>query len=85
MQPASGMRTLGWVRTGQTDTEVAGRARALGLEVAALSDFTLRHSHPSALILGFAGCSSAELKRGVEVLESALEVFPEELSASRGD
>lgn len=85
VQPASGMRTLGWVRTGQTDAAVAGRARALGLEVAALSEFTLRHSHPGALILGFAGCSSAELKRGVEVLESTLEVFPEELSASRGE
>ncbi len=85
MQPASGMRTLGWVRTGQTDAAVAGQARALGLEVAALSEFTVRHSHPSALILGFAGCSTAELKRGVEVLESTLEVFPEEMSASRGD
>ncbi len=85
MQPASGMRTLGWVRTGQTDAAVAGRARALGLEVAALSEFTLRHSQPGALILGFAGCSTAELKRGVEVLESTLEVFPEEMSASRGD
>ena len=82
MQAASGMRTLGWVRTGQTDTEVAGRARSLGLEVAALSDFTLRHSHPSALILGFAGCSTAELKRGVDVLESALEIFQEEMSVS---
>ena len=84
MQAASGMRTLGWVRTGQHDTEVASRARLLGLEVAALSDFTLRHSHPSALILGFAGCSTAELKRGVEVLEGALEVFQEEMSICRG-
>ncbi len=78
------MRTLGWVRTGQTDSEVAGRARALGLEVAALSDFTLLHSQPSALILGFAGCSVAELKRGVDVLAGALEVFQEEMSTCRG-
>jgi len=82
MQPASGMRTLGWVRTGQTDSEVARCARSLGLEVAALSDFTLRHSQPSALILGFAGCSAAELKRGVDVLESAMEIFQEGMSVS---
>jgi GntR family transcriptional regulator/MocR family aminotransferase len=73
MTAVSGMRTLGWVRTGQSDTEVSIRARSLGLEVAALSDFTLRHSHPSALLLGFAGCSTAELKRGVEVLRGALD------------
>jgi len=83
-QAASGMRTLGWVRTGQTDSAVAGRARALGLEVAALSDFTLLHSQPSALILGFAGCSVAELKRGVDVLAGALEVIQEEMSICRG-
>ena len=76
------MRTLGWVRTGQTDSEVARCARSLGLEVAALSDFTLRHSQPSALILGFAGCSAAELKRGVDVLESAMEIFQEGMSVS---
>jgi GntR family transcriptional regulator/MocR family aminotransferase len=68
----SGMRTIGWVRTGQKDAELARRARSLGLEVAALSDFTLGHPQPSALILGFAGCSTAELKRGVDVLEGAL-------------
>jgi len=69
----SGMRTVAWIKTGQEDTDVAGRARSLGLEVAALSDFTVRHSHPSALILGFAGCAAAELKRGVAVIRGALE------------
>jgi len=52
---------------------VALRARSLGLEVAALSEFTVRHTKPGALILGFAGCSAAELRRGVAVLAGALE------------
>ncbi len=65
---ASGMRTVAWIRTGQRDTEVVERARALGLETSALSDFTVRHFHPDALVLGFAGCSPAELKRGAAVL-----------------
>jgi GntR family transcriptional regulator/MocR family aminotransferase len=69
----SGMRTLGWIGTGERDTDLANRARAFGLEVAALSDFTALHSQPDALILGFAGCPAAELKRGVAVLARALE------------
>ena len=73
VQVASGMRTLGWVKTRQPDTQVALRARSLGLEVAALSEFTVRHTKPGALILGFAGCSAAELRRGVAVLAGALE------------
>ncbi len=68
----SGMRTLGWIRTGERDADVATRARARGLEVAALSDFTLQRPQADALILGFAGCPAAELKRGVEVLAGAL-------------
>lgn len=73
VRAGSGMRTVAWIRTGQEDTEVAGRARSLGLEVVALSDFSVRHSHPSALILGFAGCAASELKRGVTVIRGALE------------
>ncbi|MEO8368951.1 MAG: PLP-dependent aminotransferase family protein [Candidatus Solibacter sp.] len=73
VQPVSGMRTLGWVKTQEPDSQVAARARSLGLEVAALSDFTQRHAHPGALVLGFAGCSTAELKRGVEVLAGAFQ------------
>ena len=73
VEAASGMRALGWIRTGEKDADVANRARASGLEVSALSDFTIRHAHPGALILGFAGCPSAELKRGVEVLARVLD------------
>jgi GntR family transcriptional regulator/MocR family aminotransferase len=72
MKADSGMRTLGWIRTGQGDADLVNRARALGLEVAALSEFTILHSHPGALILGFAGCPAAELKRGMEVLARTL-------------
>lgn len=69
----SGMKTLGWIKNGGRDADLANRARAFGLEVAALSDFTALHAHPDALILGFAGCPAAELKRGVGVLARALE------------
>ncbi len=73
VQANSGMRTIAWVKTGQKDAQVVERARALGLEAVALSDFTRRHPHPDALVLGFAGCTSAELKRGVGVMARALD------------
>ncbi len=69
---ASGMRTIGWVLTGEKDQAVAGRARSQGLEIAALSQFAMCHSAPNGLVLGFAGCAPAELRRGVDVLASVL-------------
>ncbi len=67
----AGMRTIGWLKDETGDAAIAGCARALGLELSALSDFTIRHSHPAALVLGFAGCPTGELRRGVEVLAAA--------------
>jgi len=69
---ASGMRTIGWLRGGGNDVQVAQQARARGLELAALSRFTLRHPSPAGLLLGFAGCTPGELRRGVDVLASVL-------------
>jgi GntR family transcriptional regulator / MocR family aminotransferase len=68
VHPGSGMRTIGWVRTGEHDLDLADRARSQGLELAALSQFTLRHSPPDGLVLGFAGCAPAELRSGVDIL-----------------
>ncbi len=67
------MRTIAWIKTGERDREVAERARSHGLELSALSDFTIQHSRPDALVLGFAGCAIAELQRGADVLASVLE------------
>ena len=69
---ASGMRTIGWLRDNENDLEVAQRARSQGLELAALSQFAVRHRAPAGLVLGFAGSAPAELRRGVEVLASVL-------------
>jgi len=69
----SGMRTMAWIKTGESDGKVAERARARGLELTALSEFTMCHAHPAALVLGFAGCTASELHRGVDVLANVLE------------
>jgi GntR family transcriptional regulator / MocR family aminotransferase len=71
-EAAAGMRTIGWLAPGASDIAAAEKARALGLEIAALSEFTTEHSQPPALILGFAGCTPGELRRGVGVLAAAL-------------
>jgi GntR family transcriptional regulator/MocR family aminotransferase len=68
----SGMRTIGWLQNGENDQTVAGRARAQGLEIAALSQFAIRSHKLSGLILGFAACTPGELRRGVDVLASVL-------------
>lgn len=69
---ASGMRTIGWLKTKEKDSRVAERARGAGLEVAALSQFTRRNFQPGGLVLGFGGSPPSELRRGVDVLASIL-------------
>jgi GntR family transcriptional regulator/MocR family aminotransferase len=69
---ASGMRTVAWLKTSMPDVVAAERASMLGLEVIPLSTFAMKSAVKPALILGFAGCNAAELKRGVTVLATAL-------------
>ena len=68
----AGMKTIGWLRPDLPDKEAASRARALGLELGFVSAFTVRHSQPPGLVLGFAACRDGELRRGVRVLATAL-------------
>jgi GntR family transcriptional regulator / MocR family aminotransferase len=69
---AAGMRTVAWLKTRTSDKDAARRAQMLGLELTALSTFTMKYPHKPALILGFAGCNPGELRRGVSVLAAAL-------------
>jgi GntR family transcriptional regulator/MocR family aminotransferase len=68
----AGMRTVGWLQTASSDRLVARRASMLGLEVGALSIFARKNTQKPGLILGFAGCNPAELRRGVSVLAAAI-------------
>jgi GntR family transcriptional regulator/MocR family aminotransferase len=68
----AGVRTLGWLKTWSSDHDAALQARKLGLEVEPLSIFTTKYEQPPALMLGFASCKPAELRRGVSVLAIAL-------------
>jgi GntR family transcriptional regulator/MocR family aminotransferase len=68
----AGMRTVAWLKSADCDLPAAQRAWASGLELAAVSQFRIRHPYRPGLVLGFAGCSPAELRRGVSVLARAL-------------
>ncbi|WP_213803787.1 PLP-dependent aminotransferase family protein [Granulicella sp. dw_53] len=68
----AGIRTLGWLKTWKSDQDAAQQAQRYGLEVTPLSMFTTKYVQPPALMLGFAGCNPAELRRGVSVLATAL-------------
>jgi GntR family transcriptional regulator / MocR family aminotransferase len=72
VRAGAGIRTLGWLKTWKSDRDAAQQAQRLGLEVIPLSTFTTRYEQPPALMLGFAGCNPAELRRGVSVLATAL-------------
>jgi GntR family transcriptional regulator/MocR family aminotransferase len=68
----AGIRTLGWLKTWKSDHAASEQAEKFGLEVAPLSSFTMKYHQPPALMLGFASCNPAELRRGVSVLATAL-------------
>jgi GntR family transcriptional regulator / MocR family aminotransferase len=68
----TGIRTIAWLPATYSDVEVANRANASGLEVMALSSFSIRKNTAPGLILGFAGCDARELRRGAIVLSRIL-------------
>jgi len=72
MHAGAGIRTLGWLKSWNSDRDAALKVREFGLEVEPLSMFTTKYEQPPALILGFAGCNPSELRRGVSNLAVAL-------------
>jgi GntR family transcriptional regulator/MocR family aminotransferase len=71
-EAVAGMRSIAWLVGRGSDMDAARRAARLGLEVTALSAFSVQHRQKPALILGFAGSNEEEIRRGVRVLASAL-------------
>ena len=68
-----------WLNSLAFDKEASAAAKAMWLEVLALSTFTRTYTQRPALILGFAGCNREELHRGVALLQKALRVGPKSL------
>lgn len=72
VRAGAGIRTLGWLKGWKSDQNAAQQVRKFGLEVESLSAFTMKYKQPPGLMLGFASCNPAELRRGVSVLTTAL-------------
>ena len=72
----AGMRALAWLPEGVKDADAAAAAHQAGLELAAVSQFTLKHRPPDALLLGFAAVPAEELRRGVRTLAQVLKKKP---------
>jgi hypothetical protein len=63
---------LGVAEDRAKDIAVAERARARGLEVTALSQFSQRPLTPELCLLGLRAVLRAELRRGVDVLATCI-------------
>jgi GntR family transcriptional regulator / MocR family aminotransferase len=61
---------------GRSDTAVSSTARNAGMMVRPLSNLYRRSPRRSGLLLGFAGFSSAEIKRGTARLAKILDGVP---------
>jgi GntR family transcriptional regulator/MocR family aminotransferase len=70
--PDSGMRAVAWLCNGMSDKRAAQLAQAEGIETLPVSMFSSEYRHPPGLMLGFAGCNPADIRRGVKILAKAL-------------
>jgi len=70
--PQAGMHLVGWLPPGMADMEVERRAARAGIEVVALSAMSRQPLPRGGLVLGFAGCSEADIQAGVRTLARVL-------------
>ncbi len=69
----AGLSTAGTLRNGMTSREAESLATAKGIEVLGFHRFFLGQSTVEGLLIGFAGFSEIEIRRGVRTLAKALE------------
>ncbi len=70
----AGLQTTGWLRTGLEGESVAKAAAARGVEVTPLGRYSRGPPAREGLQLGFAAVDSAEIRRRVRELATALEM-----------
>jgi GntR family transcriptional regulator / MocR family aminotransferase len=74
--PEQGRHVVGYLQYGRSDTAVSRAARNAGMMVRPLSNLYRRSPRRSGLLLGFAGFSSVEIKRGTARLAKILDGVP---------
>ncbi|MEU7816704.1 PLP-dependent aminotransferase family protein [Pseudonocardia sp. NPDC049154] len=74
LEPSDGgLHLVGWLPQQRDDRAVARAALRQGVHIWPLSTHYLRPESKSALLLGYAGTTTADMARGVEVLAKALQ------------
>jgi len=68
----TGMHLVGWLPPGADDRAASAAAAAAGVAAAPLSAFRLRSRGPGALLLGYAGLGTEEIRDGIMRLDAAL-------------
>ena len=71
--PEAGMHLAGWLPPGKDDQQAAKLAAHVGIEVMAISKYSLEPLPRGGLIFGYAGTSEGAISRGVKKLAAALE------------
>jgi GntR family transcriptional regulator / MocR family aminotransferase len=74
--PEQGRHVVGYMQHGRSDTAVSRAARNAGMMVRPLSNLYKRSPRRSGLLLGFAGFSPVEIKRGTARLAKILDGVP---------
>jgi GntR family transcriptional regulator/MocR family aminotransferase len=80
-----GMACVGWLPPHLSDAAVAQEALADGVDVVPLSRFVVEHPQPPALLLGFSGVSTDEIRAGVERLARTFERLEHNQHGGVGD
>lgn len=71
----AGMHLVGWLPPHISDMAASQRAAALGVEVPALSAYTLKPYPRGGLLLGYAGYNQSQITTGISQLKAALQTF----------
>ena len=69
----AGMHLVGCLQSQVSDVKVAEKARELGIEAPALSTYYRSHQPKNGLLLGYAGVTENEIRRGINALKRAIE------------
>lgn len=73
--PEAGMHLVGWLRDGMDDRTASQYAAAEGVFAPPISTFSMGNPLPSALLMGYASVTEAEIREGVQNLRRAFDAL----------
>ena len=71
----AGMHLIAWLPPELSDTDIARQLAQYNIHTYALSDYSIKHALPPALLIGFAGTPENQARERVEALAQALRIL----------